>query len=195
VGAAAGSWSLSAFELWPDSSFILFEPLEERNAELKALDSRFANFHFIPAAAGKEKGQVSFYVSGDLDGSGVATGVSNDPNIRTVNVVSIDEEVMKLELKGPYLVKLDTHGFEVPIIEGAQKILPHVSVFIIECYGFQIAEKSLLFWEMCKYMDHLGFRLFDIVDVMNRAKDGAFWQCDAFFLRKDNKIFEYPQYS
>ncbi|RYE45276.1 MAG: hypothetical protein EOP48_22205 [Sphingobacteriales bacterium] len=70
-----------------------------------------------------------------------------------------------------------------------------VSCFIIECYGFQIAEKSLLFWEMCRYMDELGFRLFDIVDVMNRPKDGAFWQCDAFFLRKENPVWSNIQYS
>lgn len=195
VGAAAGSWSLSAFELWRQSNYLLLEPLEERKLELESLEKKYSNFHFVPAAGGEEKGEVSFYISADLDGSGVANGSPNDQNIRKVDVVRIDDEILRLGLKGPYLVKLDTHGYEVPIIKGCRNILTEVSIFIIECYGFQIAENSLLFWEMCRYMDELGFRLFDIVDVMNRAKDGAFWQCDAFFLRSENPVFQDFGYS
>lgn len=195
VGAAAGSWSLSAFELWRQSNYLLLEPLEERRVELESLVNKYSNFRFIPAAAGRESGEVSFYVADDLDGSGITEKISTDLNVRKVNVVSIDDEAKRLKLKGPYLIKLDTHGFEVPIIEGCKQVLSEVSVFIIECYGFQIADKSLLFWEMCQYMDQLGFRLFDIVDIMNRPKDGAFWQCDAFFMKKDNLVFNQNGYN
>ncbi len=33
--------------------------------------------------------------------------------------ITIDDAVAHHGLVGPYLLKLDTHGFEVPIIEGA----------------------------------------------------------------------------
>src|SRR5690606_1041292 len=102
--------------------------------------------------------------------------------------------VQRLGLKGPFLVKLDTHGFEMPILEGCSEILPDVELFIIECYGFHITGSSLLFWEMCHEMDKLGFALFDIVDVMHRPKDGAFWQCDAFVIRKSNALFSDNRY-
>lgn len=196
VGAASGSWSLSAQNLWPHSNYVLFEPLLEREVQLSELAKIHKNFHYILAAAGKDKGVVSFYVADDLDGSGVAGSADTDEarGIREVPVVSIEQEIERLCFAGPYLVKLDTHGFELPIIEGCTKLLPNISTFIIECYGFQIAENSLLFWEMCRYMDQLGFRLFDIVDVMHRPKDGAFWQCDAVFLKKDNPIFNAPGY-
>ena len=181
VGAAAGTWSLAAVELWPESEYLLFEPLYERTEELKALEKKYSNFHFVPAAAGRARGEVFFYVADDLDGSGVADLDPVYPSARKVDVKSIDEEVACHSLKGFFLVKLDTHGFEIPILEGCRNILPEISTFIIECYGFQIAENSLLFWEMCRYMDQLGFRVFDIVDIMNRPRDGAFWQCDVFF--------------
>jgi hypothetical protein len=48
---------------------------------------------------------------------------------------------------------------------------------------------------MCQYMDNLGYRLFDIVDIMNRPTDKAFWQCDAFFIKKDNPVFQTNTYS
>jgi FkbM family methyltransferase len=195
VGAAAGSWSLSALEFWPYANYVLLEPLEERKAELDALCAKHPNFHFIPAAAGKEKGTVNFYVSGDLDGSGVADELNGATISRAVPVISIAGELSKMKLEPPYLIKLDTHGFEVPILEGCASILPDVSLFIIECYGFQIAKDSLLFWEMCRYMDEKGFRLIDIVDIINRPKDHAFWQCDAFFAPAHLDIFKNNSYA
>lgn len=189
VGAAEGSWSLSATEFWPDANYVLFEPLEERKATLEKLSQEKANYYFVPKAAGREESKINFYVSGDLDGSGVADGVNGVSNIRSVNVTSIDIEINKLQLKGPYIIKLDTHGFEVPIIEGCTDILKETALFIIESYGFHITKDSLLFWETCRYMEEKGFRLIDIVDVSHRPKDLAFWQCDAFFAPAELGIF------
>jgi len=194
VGAAEGSWSLSATEFWPEANYVLFEPLEERNEVLKSLSLEHNNFHFVPAAAGRDEGEVSFHVSSDLDGSGVADGVKGVYNVRSVPVTSIEKEIKNLHLNGPYIIKLDTHGFEVPIIEGCSDILNNVSLFIIECYGFQIAKDSLLFWEMCRLLEQKGFRLIDIIDVVNRPKDKAFWQCDAFFAPADLDLFKDTSY-
>jgi FkbM family methyltransferase len=196
VGAAQGSWSLSAKEFWPDCNFVLFEPLQERKIELEILAKQNPGFHIINSAAGKNKESIKYFVSNDLDGSGVAdqSKVVNENEVRVVDVTRIDAEIKQLQLKGGYLVKLDTHGFELPILEGCEEILNDVSLFVIECYGFQIAKNSLLFWEMCRHMETLGFRLIDLVDVMHRPRDGAFWQCDAFFIRKENPIFNNKEY-
>jgi FkbM family methyltransferase len=184
IGAAEGAWSLSAKEIWPNAKYVLFEPLYERNTVLENLSKKNPEFYFVPKAAGSEKSEISFYVSNDLDGSGVTQDANLSDNVRTVEVTSVDIEVNTLKLNGPYIVKLDTHGFEVPIIEGCSQILDQVAMFIIECYGFQIAKNSLLFWQMCQYMEDKGFRLVDIVDICHRPSDQTFWQCDAFFIPK-----------
>jgi FkbM family methyltransferase len=194
VGAAAGSWTVMAKDIWPGCAYVLFEPLEERQKELKTLASSLDNVFIVPYAAGKTISETKFYVSDDLDGSGIVGEDINASNVRIVKQTTIGIELNKFNLKGPYLIKLDTHGYEIPIIEGCGEIINDVTGFIIECYGFQIAENALMFWEMCRYMDNVGFRLFDIVDIMNRSVDGAFWQCDAFFIRKDNSIFETAGY-
>lgn len=194
VGAAKGDWSMLSKLHWPDASFVLFEPLAERKDQLENLVNANAGFYLVPAAAGKQKGWVSFAVAEDLDGSGVTSDTDNS-NSRQVAVTSIQEEIRRLNLRGPFLVKLDTHGFEVPILEGCHEIWNDISLFIIECYGFRIAKDSLLFWEMCAYMEGRGLRLFDMVDIMRRPKDGAFWQCDAFFIKKDHELFTNNSYS
>ncbi len=188
VGAAEGTWTQQALNIWSRSNFLLFEPLEEREQELTNLASGYKSIHLVKAAAGREKSVIDFYVTGDLDGSGVADNGSNAQK-RTIPVTTIDEELSTKHLSGPYLLKLDTHGYEVPIFEGALNALRETQLIVVECYGFQIAPQSLLFWEMCQYLDGKGFRLVDLVDVYGRPSDHAFWQCDAFFIPKNHPLF------
>src|SRR5690606_14504483 len=72
VGAAAGSWSLMTERLWPECTFVLFEPLEERKEQLQALTKEKSNFFFVSCAAGADESLIDFRIAGDLDGSGVA---------------------------------------------------------------------------------------------------------------------------
>jgi FkbM family methyltransferase len=194
VGAAEGKWSLKANRIFRQSSFVLFEPLLERRNLLENLTTIHSTFHYVGAAAGNEKSTIQFNVTDDLDGSGISSSTNATNNVRSIPVTRIDMVVEEKKLTGPFIIKLDTHGFEVPILQGCERILNDVELFIIECYGFRIADKSLLFWEMCAYMESLGFRVFDVVSLMNRPKDGAFWQCDIFFIKKDKEIFKYNSF-
>ncbi|HEX3933763.1 MAG TPA: FkbM family methyltransferase [Puia sp.] len=195
VGAAAGTWTQEAANVWPASSFLLFEPLEERKKVLTTLQATAKNKIFLAfAAAGNEEAEVTFHVSDDLDGSGIATDAAASTGNRPVKLTSIDKQISLNGLRPPYAIKLDTHGFEVPILEGSEETLKNTLFVIIECYGFQIAPGSLLFWEMCRLMSTKGFRLFDLVDTMRRPGDKAFWQCDAFFIRNDHPLFSNNRY-
>jgi FkbM family methyltransferase len=184
IGAAAGTWTQKALTYWKDANFILIEPLEERKQEINALIQANTNLiKHILAVAGKEKGKIELTVSEDLDSSGVyGTG-----NLRTIDVVCLDD-ILKEE-KPKFVLKLDTHRFEIPIFEGAGQILKNTDLIIVETYGFYLTNSSKVFWEMCQYLDEKGFRLFDIVDLTYRPKDLAFWQCDAFFLPKNHSVF------
>jgi FkbM family methyltransferase len=194
VGAAAGTWTTIARAIWPECSYLLFEPLEERQPVLSKLSNDHPGIYFFPFAAGKEDGEAKLYVADDLDGSGVSSDPDNSDKTRVVKQTSINAAIGELDLKGPYIIKLDTHGYEVPILEGCSAIIKDVSALIIECYGFRIAKNSLLFDQMCRYVDDLGFRLYDIVDIMHRPLDDALWQCDAFFIRKDHPVYATPGY-
>lgn len=109
-------------------------------------------------------------------------------------MVSVDSEVEKRNLKPPYLLKLDTHGFEVPILEGARKTLASASLVIIEAYNYQLNPDSLKFYELCDYMDKLGFGVVEIADPLLRKYDHSFWQMDIFFIPKASPSFSYNSY-
>jgi FkbM family methyltransferase len=189
VGAASGKWTEDALKLWPSSHYVLVEPLTEQLRSIQNMKQRLlqAKVDTVGAVLGSGKGEVNFNVSPDLDGSGVYDQAS--PNSRTVPMTSLDIIQEELNTKGPYLLKLDTHGFELPILAGASSILTQTELIVVEVYGFYISPTAKTFWEMCQHLDNLGFRLIDIVDVMHRPGDSAFWQCDAFFLPKSSPIF------
>jgi FkbM family methyltransferase len=188
VGAAEGKWALLAKKYWRKSNYILFEPLEERKSILENICNLYPGFYFVNKGAGESKGTTDYYVTEDLDGSGISDNNSKAIR-RTINLTSVDDEVKNLNLEGPYIIKLDTHGYEVPILEGSKKVLQKTLLLIIECYGFRLAHNSLLFWEMCDYLKKQGFRPIDIVDVSLRNKDSAFWQCDIFFIPDNSECF------
>lgn len=191
VGAAKGVWTLKSRDIFKEADYVLFEPLLERSEELTEL-CKDPKIHHVNAAAGARAGEVEFIVTGDLDGSAVASKKSE--NTRTVPVVSVAEEMKSRNLSGPYILKLDTHGFEVPIIDGAVDILPETELVIIECYGFFVADDALLLDDMVAYMKKKGFRLIDMVDTLYRPNDKAFWQCDVFFAPESIDLFKSNKY-
>jgi hypothetical protein len=72
--------------------------------------------------------------------------------------------------------------------------LKNTIVIVVEVYGFHVSPTGQLFHDVSGYLLGKGFRLFDIVDVMRRAKDNAFWQADAVYLKKDHPVFSNNQY-
>lgn len=194
LGAAAGTWSLKARTFFPDPKYLLFEPLEERKQELNRLATLHKNFIPVFAAAGSVPGKVKFIISPDLDGSGVYDGEQSG-DYREVDQVTVDSKIKDLNISGPYILKFDTHGFEVPILQGCQETLKDTDAVIMECYGFHLSSSSLLIHEMIEHMSSLGFRVADIVDIMRRPTDYLFWQCDLIFLKSNNPHFRSKTYA
>ncbi len=187
VGASDGSWSQRARVVFPDSSILAFEPLCERWQALEAWSAQDSKFHVSKAVAGDAAGEIVLDVSGDLDGSGVSDRPHNG---RTVPVVTVDQEVERTRLPGTFLLKLDTHGYEVPILRGSRMTLDRTDAIIVEVYNFRLTDGSLLFHEMCEHMAESGFRCSDIIDVLRCPGDGLLWQADFVFLRRDHWAFQ-----
>jgi hypothetical protein len=97
-------------------------------------------------------------------------------------------------LPGPNLLRLDTPGFEAPILKGAANILGQLEIIIMECYNFKISTDSLFFYDMCVYLEGLGFRCIDLVDPLWRPHDHSLWQMDLAFIKKDRPEFSHLGY-
>lgn len=191
VGASNGIWSRRARRHFPDARFLLLEPLAERRAALEALRASHG-FDYVAAAAGAESGTARFAVDAALDGSGVAA--PGDAAARTVPQVTIDEVVAARQLPGPYGLKLDTHGYEVPVLTGASTTLAKAELLVIEAYAFTLLPGCLRFHELCAWLEARGFRCCDLADPMRRPRDGVLWQMDLAFARADSPWFTSNHY-
>ena len=185
LGAAEGNWTINAKTVWPNAKFILVEPLVEQKVTLENLCLTNENLIYIQGAAGAKEDKMTISVSSDLDGSGFyGTG-----NLREVAIYSLDQINMLYQLTGSYFLKFDTHGFELPILQGAKETLKNTVGIIMECYNYKISPTAILFQHMILKMENLGFRVFDMVNILRRPKDQSIWQCDIIFLRIDHPFF------
>ena len=183
VGASDGSWSIMARRYWPNATFLLIEAQAAHEDGLRA-----SGMEYVLAAAGDKPGEIHFNAA-DLFG-GVASYEATGAADITVPMTTVDIEVRRTGLPGPYLVKLDTHGFEREILLGAAETLRDSSLLFIESYNFELMAGALRFHELCGFLEERGFRCLDLADPMHRPKDGIFWQVDLIFARSDE-----PEYS
>jgi len=187
VGASNGMWSGRAMSLFPEAFYYLIEAQEPHKEALINFKNNHPNSDFMLAAAGDIDGSLYFH-NQDLFG-GVA---SHDPcgeySIR-VPSVRIDTLIEQKKLKPPFLLKLDTHGFETQIFEGAKETLKKTALIVVEAYNFRLRPGALMFYEMCAFLGEQGFRCVDFCDLLYRPKDSALWQMDMFFIRNDSKEF------
>ncbi|MFA5986226.1 MAG: FkbM family methyltransferase [Parcubacteria group bacterium] len=191
IGASNGQWSKLCMETFPKADYLLVDAQDAHTDDLNKFVHKNKNAQFIVAAAGEKDGKIYFDNHAKFGGLASDTPFENGVE---VHAISLDNEIKRRQLKGPYLLKLDTHGFEIPILEGAKEIIRSAELIILETYNFQITNDSLKYYQMCAYMEERGFSPIEIVDLMLRKHDKSFWQMDTFFIPSSSKEFKHRAY-
>jgi FkbM family methyltransferase len=192
IGASDGRWSLVARRYFPNAGYFLIEARKEHEPALRRLKRTYHNIDYVIAAAGDINGQIYFDAS-HLFG-GIASHTPFEQNCVIVPVTTVDQEVCRRQLKPPFLLKLDTHGFEVPIFYGAQQTLRQTRMIVVETYNFTITSDSLRFHDMCRFLEDQGFRCVDLCDPLHRPRDHALWQIDLCFMPITHAVFQSDSY-
>lgn len=192
VGASNGCWSTTILPYYPNARYLCIEAQSAHKPALQTLVNKHSNIEFVLAAAGDREGTI-YFEAGGLFG-GLASNQPFKKNCLAVPVTTIDTQVEQRGLKEPFLIKLDTHGFELPILAGAARTLTKTDVLIIEVYNFDIAPTAVRFPELCQRLEKEGFRCIDLFDPLYRPQDNAFWQMDLVFMRADRIEFKSNAY-
>lgn len=193
VGASDGHWSLPVRSVWPEARFHLVEAFEHWRPALEALSAQNPTFSHVIAAAGERDGEVWFSNDPAFPYGGAANHEAFEGAWRAPQI-ALSLEAARAGLEPPYLIKLDTHGFEIPILEGAAELLPNTNLVVIEVYTFHVHPEARLFPDICRYMAERGFRTIDLSEPLWREHDNALWQFDLFFIRADSPEFLVNQY-
>ena len=175
IGANVGHWTAEARNYWPRADYLL---IEANPGCFKSL--MMTNEVFITALLGKEaKSDVPFY---SLDKT--ATGASvyrelnsfyDDVEPILLNQVTLDDLLPDETFD---LIKLDTQGSELDIIEGGKRIFGSASVVLMEISLKPYNLDAPCGDEVFDRMSELGFKLVERVDFQDSIQQG-----DYLFLR------------
>ena len=167
VGVQGGTKPLMS--VFPDLPHYLFEPVD---AYFNSIRDAYKNFRheLIHVALSDEDGEA-WQVGTSRDNCGKITHsyVSNHQVSAKENAEVVDcQPIRKAKLDtlmptlrppaGPWLLKVDVDGHEIPILRGAGNTLQNTSIVVVEAPLHTMLTRS-------EMLIDAGFQLFDIVDL------------------------------
>lgn len=135
VGVSQGTPEL--YSALPHAYLVLVEPLVENEPDLRAILKKRPG-EYLLAAAGASDGRAIIHAEPHRRGMSsmlertaeTATGDRTEP--REVPVLALDGLLDRGHLRAPFGLKIDTEGFELEVVRGAQKLLEQTTFVIAE---------------------------------------------------------------
>jgi len=185
---------------------LCFEPDIEECALLNSMDD--PKTRFIPTALYRVQGQKKFYETKLPDSSGLYRSNMNffnrllnrdnaeTVNERLINVDTLDNTMGRENIDGLNFLKLDTEGAELDILQGANLTLSDPRLFgILSEYRFHPEiNGSPTFWELDKFLQSQGFRLFDIGTNFQSRREMPYPGITDYFLPNGERFYAYTEH-
>ena len=159
---------------------VSFEPIEAAFQTLSRKAAADGNWEARHCGLGAVPGTAHLHVSGLSECSSILdlTGIAelHDGRIATdhteeIKIRTLDE--VASELSGKILLKIDTQGYEKPVIEGGRQTIHRVMGILMELPVIHMYEGEWQFHEAIKYMSDAGFVPAQIQAVGYHGKDNV----------------------
>ncbi len=177
VGVLHGTSEL--IDHFPNVHHYLFEPVDEcRDAIARAYAG--LDFTLFQKAVGRGDSVASMRIlgeAGSLNSSAHVGLAAGGQEGRAIDVVALDSVSAEFGPVRNCLLKVDTDGNEISVLEGARNFLSKCTVIVVEVTQTNLAE-------VVARLTAEGFSLFDIVEPC--YFDDALWQVDVIFLRNES---------
>lgn len=182
VGVGAGTPVL--YQAFPEAYHVLLEPLREFEPDLEGIVSRYRGAYFLTAVGARE-GTRTLSVDRDVLlkstflNRTALTRSSGRTEPREVPVTTLDRIVASRSFEAPFGLKIDTEGFELDVLRGAEEFLERTAFVIAEVSYARRFEGGYSFSELA---DHMGRRGFYIHEILEAAGTPVLY-FDALFLK------------
>lgn len=198
VGAAYGRFTLKCNDIFPASSYLLIEPLQEYKRYLEEVIETMPKAECILAAASARSGEITINVHPDLVGSSMYLE-HEDSNVngvpRVVPAETLDNICKRRSAYGPYLIKMDVQGAELDVLLGAKEVLNETEYLILEVSLFEFFEGGPQLYDIVNHMKSLGFVVYDVFGLAYRPLDNAMSQIDIALVRDKSRFRKYHFYA
>jgi len=183
IGAHQGESVRFFKEIYPDCTIYSFEPIPENFSVLRSVAMEFGEgciTHQMGIA--DKEGRLPFYrqsishLGGFLrinneskDSLGYASKAENEPI--EIEVSTIDKFCYKNRIEYIDILKIDTQGYEIGVLNGAKEILRNTTCCTVEVSLYDFYEKSSSLYQVDKIMATEGHKLWDISNISKNPKN------------------------
>jgi FkbM family methyltransferase len=184
IGAYKGEWTRMFHSIFPGSSVLMIEP---QDAKMQVLSDYCKTNPDKLLFAGELLGASD----GDLvEFAEMETGSSvfeeDSPYKRFLvekRLITLDSLMKRFPRIGsPRMLKIDTQGYELEILKGAESVIRTIDVLLLEVSLVRTNRGAPLFADIFDYLTKNKFTLFDFCSQIRR-KDGVLWQTDLMWIR------------
>lgn len=194
VGANDGGYGKKLREGGYVGAILSFEPLADAHAELMQAASSDAAWQVAPRSAiGSSNGEVEINIAGNSTSSSIlpmkSLHESAAPQSRYVGTEKVPLNRLDriahpfIEQSNKLLLKIDTQGYEMPVLEGAQNLLPRVHGIQLELSLVPLYEGQVLYKQMIDWLVGKGFELWNVIPGFVDQTSGRMLQMDGVFFR------------
>lgn len=194
VGANDGGFGRFLREGGFHGSILSFEPLEDAHHSLTAAASGDADWHVAPRMAlGAENKEIEINVAGNSTSSSIlpmlSTHTEAAPQSRYIGsqrvplcrLDGVSHSV--IDQSGAILLKIDTQGYEMPVLQGAAALMPRIRGVLLELSLTPLYEGQTLYLDMIDWMTSQGFELWNVIPGFVDQTSGRMLQMDGVFFR------------
>jgi len=178
-------------------SILSFEPLEQEHARLAALAKGDDKWFIAPRMAlGSETREVEIHVAGNSASSSIlpmnqrhenAAPESRYIGVQRVPMHRLDEvSHAAIDRSRRLLLKIDTQGYEMSVLAGAERMLPKVCGVQLELSLAQLYDGQVLYLEMIQWLQARGFNLWSVIPGFVDPVTARMLQFDGVFFRSND---------
>lgn len=174
IGVADGTPDL--YERFPNAFLDLFEPHPHYQEHLAKtlLTKRQGRLHKM--GLGSNDGTATLFLKGR---TGSTLAADRGQGQVEVPVRRLDSVLKPEDLRHPCLLKIDTEGYELEVLKGAEGLMPHIDCVVSELHF--TSPHMYRPRELIGHLEKLGFEMSEMLDF--HAGNGQVWCADFVFRR------------
>jgi FkbM family methyltransferase len=193
VGANIGQFAQEIRYHGYSKRIISFEPILEcfNQLSIKAEDDPL--WDIFPKALGEKNEELEIHISENQHSSSIlkiqtahldAEPRSISHQSQMIAVVRLDEVYSDLTSSSDKVfLKIDTQGYELKVLTGADKCLQYISAIQVEMSMKELYEQQPLFHEIYQYLTDRNFKLISLEPSFIDPRSSELLQVDGFFVQ------------